>query len=206
MTSPFVLGTPNSHDEIDFEFLGNVSGQPITIHTNVFVLGNGSREQQFMPWFDPSADFHSYGIFWSPYVIMWSVDGTVIRVFRNWESKGLPFANKQPMRILCSIWNGDYWATENGQVKINWANAPFTSRYTNYRADVCVISKGGNDVERCTVPNRNNWFVEPAYGKLSADQIEDLMRVRRDYMVYDYCTDTKRFNGTMPPECSLPIY
>lgn len=38
-----------SHDELDFEFLGNRKGKPYRLQTNVFVDGQGNREQRIPP-------------------------------------------------------------------------------------------------------------------------------------------------------------
>ena len=63
----------DSHDEIDFEFLGNVSGHPIVLQTNVHVNGKGSREVRHSLPFDPTADFHKYSLLWNQHVIMYVV-------------------------------------------------------------------------------------------------------------------------------------
>ncbi|KAG1342704.1 Xyloglucan endotransglucosylase/hydrolase [Cocos nucifera] len=56
-----------THDELDFEFLGNIRGKEWRVQTNIY--GNGStaigREERYGFWFDPTEDFHKYSILWS---------------------------------------------------------------------------------------------------------------------------------------------
>ncbi|KAK4834916.1 hypothetical protein QYF36_002461 [Acer negundo] len=117
VTAYYLKSPGTTWDEIDFEFLGNLSGDPYILHTNVFSQGKGNREQQFYLWFDPTADFHTYSILWNPQRIIFSVDGTPIREFKNSESIGVPFPKNQAMRIHSSLWNADDWATRGGLVK-----------------------------------------------------------------------------------------
>ncbi|XP_051151028.1 probable xyloglucan endotransglucosylase/hydrolase protein 23 [Andrographis paniculata] len=182
VTAYYLSSQGPSHDEIDFEFLGNLSGDPYTLHTNVFSQGKGNREQQFHLWFDPTMDFHTYSILWNPQRIIFSVDGTPIREFKNAESVGVAYPKKQPMRIYSSLWNADDWATRGGLVKTDWSQAPFTASYRSFNA------ADGDD-----------WVNQ----ELDSAGQERLKWVQSKYMIYNYCTDSKRFPQGFPPECTL---
>ncbi|KAI9074962.1 hypothetical protein K1719_043012 [Acacia pycnantha] len=80
-----------NHDEIDFEFLGNIRGKEWRIQTNVY--GNGStsvgREERHNLWFDPAEDFHQYSILWTDSQIIFYVDNVPIREIKRTESMGV---------------------------------------------------------------------------------------------------------------------
>ncbi|KAK4373058.1 hypothetical protein RND71_008442 [Anisodus tanguticus] len=198
VTTYYLSSIGSSHDEIDFEFLGNLSGDPYILHTNVFTQGKGNREQQFYLWFDPTKDFHTYSILWNPQSIIFSVDGTPIRQFKNMEASGIPYPKAQPMWIYSSLWNADDWATRGGLVKTDWAQAPFIASYRNYNAQACVWSSTSSS---CGSNNSttNSWLSE----SLDSTGQSRIKWVQNNYMIYNYCTDIKRFPQGFPPECSL---
>ncbi|KAF8033599.1 hypothetical protein BT93_C0019 [Corymbia citriodora subsp. variegata] len=185
-----------SWDEIDFEFLGNLSGDPYVMHTNVFTQGKGDREQQFYLWFDPTADFHTYSVLWNPQTIILSVDNTPIREFRNLKSDGVVFPESQPMRLHSTLWSADDWATRGGLVKTDWTQAPFTASYRSFSAEACVWVSGTSS---CSSMDQPGWFT----AKMDADGQAKMKWVQRGYMIYNYCTDTKRFPSGFPPECAV---
>ncbi|KAK9208560.1 hypothetical protein WN944_000918 [Citrus x changshan-huyou] len=205
VTAYYLTSSGSQHDEIDFEFLGNVSGQPYIIHTNIYTQGKGDREQQFYLWFDPTADYHNYTIHWNPTEVVWYVDSVPIRVFRNYENEGIAYPNKQGMRTHVSIWNADNWATRGGLDKIDWSNAPFIARLRRFRARACKWN-GPVNISQCATKTPGNWWTSPTYSQLSSAKMGQLKWVREKYMIYNYCKDTKRFNGKMAPECSKPQY
>lgn len=187
VTAYYLSSQGPKHDEIDFEFLGNLSGDPYIMHTNVFAQGLGNREQQFYLWFDPTLDFHTYSVLWTSNQIIVSVDGTPVRVFKNREKElgevdnNYHYPKSQAMRIYSSLWNADDWATRGGLVKTDWSKAPFVASFRNFNA----ATSSSN-------------FAEEA---LDSNQEQKLQWVRNNYMIYDYCADTKRFPQGPPPEC-----
>ncbi|CAN6571223.1 unnamed protein product [Malus baccata var. baccata] len=199
VTAYYLSSEGPTHDEIDFEFLGNVSGDPYTLHTNVFSQGKGNREQQFQLWFDPTNAFHTYSIVWNSQRIIFLVDNIPIRVFNNLESVGVPFPKNQPMRIYSSLWNADDWATRGGLVKTDWTKAPFTASYRNFKANACTADSSSS----CASTASTNSVGDSAWQTQGLDAAgrNRLRWVQQKFLIYNYCNDLKRFPQGLPAEC-----
>ncbi|KAJ8763104.1 hypothetical protein K2173_023309 [Erythroxylum novogranatense] len=201
VTTFYLSSQGPNHDEIDFEFLGNLSGDPYIVHTNVFSQGKGNREQQFHLWFDPTKAFHTYSILWNSLRIIFLVDNIPIRVFNNLEANGVPFPSKQPMRLYSSLWNADDWATRGGLVKTDWTQAPFTASYRNFKANACVWSSSRGSSSCNSVSTNSLQDSAWQFQALDASGRNRLRWVQNKHMIYNYCTDLKRFPQGLPTEC-----
>ncbi|KAL0289276.1 UNVERIFIED_CONTAM: Xyloglucan endotransglucosylase/hydrolase protein 22 [Sesamum angustifolium] len=164
VTTYYFSSLGDQHDEIDFEFLGNSTGNPYTLHTNVFSQGKGDREQQFF--------------------LCFYVDNIPIREFKNLEKIGVPYPKNQAMRVYSSLWNADDWATQHGLVKTNWTLAPFNAWYRNFSMDGCIWSPE-TKVSACTDAD----FSTRRVLKMELDRRSRarMKRMQKKHMVYDYC-------------------
>ncbi|KAF0905276.1 hypothetical protein E2562_003874 [Oryza meyeriana var. granulata] len=190
-------------DELDFEFLGNRTGEPYIIQTNVYRSGVGGREMRHSLWFDPAADFHTYSILWNPKQIVFFVDKVPIREYRNSDKPNTFFPIMKPMYVFSSIWNADDWATRGGLEKTDWTKAPFISSYRDFTADAC---SWGTSASAAAGPpscaSGNSWWDQPPAWALDDGQREDSAWVARNLVIYDYCNDRERYPAP-PEECSL---
>ncbi|KAJ7542797.1 hypothetical protein O6H91_09G012700 [Diphasiastrum complanatum] len=195
VTALYLSSQTDNRDELDFEFLGNTSGHPYVLQTNLYAGGVGGREQRIRLWFDPTTDFHSYSFFWNKYQVVFLVDSIPVRAYSN--RLGVAFPSSQPMGIFSSIWDGDSWATLGGLQKLNWSHGPFIASYRNYDIDSC---QWDDPTPSCGLPNTINWWDQSQYRSLSYSQQGVLEWVKNNYLVYDYCTDTVRY-PSLPFEC-----
>lgn len=138
------------------------------------------------------------------------MDEIPVRIFRNHEKYGVAFPKDQPMKIYSSLWNADDWATQGGLVKTDWTKAPFTAYYRNFYIDACVA---GSSSPSCATaePAASANSEGPANGgtnraawrshNLDANGRKRMRWVHKNFKVYDYCNDWKRFPQGYPPEC-----
>ncbi|XP_039141336.1 probable xyloglucan endotransglucosylase/hydrolase protein 10 [Dioscorea cayenensis subsp. rotundata] len=193
---------PN-RDEIDFEFLGNVTGQPYILQTNIYTNGIDNREERIYLWFDPTKDYHTYTILWNIYHIVFMVDWVPIRVYKNHVDMGVNFPRWQPMSLKASLWNGDTWATRGGHDKVDWSKGPFIVSFKDYKIDACIW-KGNSRL--CSQESSTNWWNKPRFNGLNWIQRRLFRWVRKYHLIYDYCQDPKRFQNHLPRECHLPKF
>lgn len=187
-----------NHDEIDFEFLGNIRGKEWRIQTNVY--GNGStsvgREERYNLWFDPSDDFHHYSILWTDSQIIFYVDNIPIREVKRTESMGGDFPSK-PMSLYATIWDGSDWATNGGKYRVNYKYAPYLAEFSDLVLHGCAVdpieqfSKCDNSQDSESVPTG----VTPM-------QRTRMEGIRKKHMTYSYCYDRVRYK-VPPTECVI---
>ncbi|XBJ04846.1 xyloglucan endotransglucosylase/hydrolase protein 9-like isoform X2 [Triticum dicoccoides] len=231
VTAFYLSSAGDKHNEFDFEFLGNVTGEPYLVQTNLYIDGVGNREQRIDLWFDPTADFHTYAVLWNPSQVVFLVDDTPIRVYDNKNASATKpkghhrhpnnattaatqtasaFPSPQPMAVYSSIWNADDWATRGGLVKTDWSHAPFVATFRDVRVEGCAWAANASDsdageVARCSGSSWGKegryWWKEKDMQELSVHQSHQLVWARAHHLVYDYCVDTDRF-PVQPPECA----
>ncbi|KAK6142659.1 hypothetical protein DH2020_023007 [Rehmannia glutinosa] len=190
---------PFHRDEIDFEFLGHIHGQKWILQTNFY--GNGStnrgREERYDLWFDPSDDFHRYGILWTDNRITYYVDGVPIRHVKKVDAMGGDFPSKE-VSLYGTIWNGSDWATGGGQYKLDLSYGPFIAKYSSFVLSGCPFDDTRTTVAQCDDYYLTNWV--GLSSDMRPEERAQMHAFRRKLMTYSYCYDRKRYAVPLP-EC-----
>ncbi|XWS62214.1 hypothetical protein CRYUN_Cryun07bG0191600 [Craigia yunnanensis] len=192
-----------THDELDFEFLGNIEGKPWRFQTNLY--GNGStnrgREERYSLWFDPSKEFHRYSILWTAKNIIFYVDEVPIREVVANDEMGGDYPSK-PMSLYATIWDASSWATSGGKHKVNYEYAPFTSEFKELVLDGCSMDPIQEFPNSTASSERDAWLENRGYTVITPQQRAAMRKFRQHYMYYSYCYDTLRYPMTLP-ECVI---
>ncbi|GAB2230251.1 hypothetical protein Droror1_Dr00014509 [Drosera rotundifolia] len=192
-----------NHDELDFEFLGNVKGKPWRFQTNVY--GNGStsrgREERYKLWFDPSKDFHQYSVLWTSKKIIFYVDGIPIREVLRSEAMGGDYPSK-PMSLYATIWDASSWATDGGRYGVRYEYEPFVSEFRDFVLEGCAVDpiEQVQDSDDCLEKKSNLEAAE--YADITPERRNAMKWIRERYIYYSYCYDTLRY-PVPPPECVI---
>ncbi|CAL9074229.1 unnamed protein product [Musa textilis] len=193
-----------SHDELDFEFLGNVRGKEWRVQTNVY--GNGStsrgREERYYLPFDPTADFHRYSILWTADNIIFYVDDTPIREVRRSEAMGGDYPSK-PMSLYATIWDASNWATSGGRYKVNYKYAPFVSSFADLTLLGCrldPIQQVATTRSGCAAAVAE--IAATGLAVMTPEKRRAMRAFRRQYMSYSVCYDRVRYPAPFP-ECDI---
>ncbi|KAL5209706.1 hypothetical protein ABZP36_005329 [Zizania latifolia] len=195
-----------THDELDFEFLGNRYRHEWKMQTNVY--GNGStdrgREERYLMPFDPTADAHRFSILWSSRVIIFYVDGTPIREVPRAPAMGADYPSK-PMALYVTIWDGSTWATDNGKYKVNYKRGPFTAVFSELVLRGCralsdIRLSSIDDQERCAEAELE--LMTADYATMTPRKRMAMRQFRQRQMLYTVCYDTNRYPEPFP-ECDV---
>lgn len=190
------------HDELDFEFLGNIQGKEWRVQTNVY--GNGStnrgREERYYLPFDPTIDFHNYSIIWTAQNTIFYIDDVPIREVRRSAAMGGDYPSK-PMSLYATIWDASSWATSGGRYKVNYKYAPFVSQFSDLALLGCRVGPLQQSVSPgCAVADAQ--LAATGLADLTPDQRRAMRTFRERYMTYSVCHDRIRYPEPFP-ECDF---
>ncbi|AQK60858.1 putative xyloglucan endotransglucosylase/hydrolase protein 30 [Zea mays] len=191
------------HDELDFEFLGNIRGKPWRVQTNVY--GNGSvgrgREERYVLPFDPTTEFHRYSILWTPAAVAFYVDDVPVREVRQSAAMGGDFPSK-PMSVYATVWDASTWATAGGRYRVNYRYGPFVASFTDLALLGCRVDGPiqQTTAERCAAAAEALRASDVAV--MTVEKQQAMRRFRERNMVYSYCYDTLRYPAAFP-ECDV---
>ncbi|CAO2832695.1 unnamed protein product [Amaranthus hypochondriacus] len=184
-----------NHDEIDFEFLGNIRGKEWRVQTNVY--GNGStsvgREERYTLWFDPTEEFHRYSILWTEDQIIFYVDDIPIREIRRRAAMKHDFPSK-PMSLYSTIWDASTWATNGGKYKVDYRYAPYVAQFSDLVLHGCAV----DPIEK----SRKCDDITSIDGQITPLQRIKMANFRNKYLTYSYCYDQSRYK-IPPSECVI---
>ncbi|CAK9201278.1 unnamed protein product [Sphagnum troendelagicum] len=188
-----------THDELDFEFLGNITGQPYILQTNVPMVlvteSNGSTfgsTQLQISNTTLSIGTKTMSCSW------WTMcPFECSRTTRTWGCHISTARRWQCAQVCGTDLNGPPKAAES---KIDWQYAPFIATYEGSNVDGCAV-QNNNNLAGCAVASSNKWAQAPA---LTWHQTNQLKWIRHRYLVYNYCTDKMRY-PTPPTECGTSI-
>ncbi len=91
-----VSGTP-SHNEIDFEFVGE---RKDTVQLNYFANGVGNHEKWIDLGFDPYADFHKYAFEFGKDSVVWYIDDKKVHII----DKNNGVIPVKPLKLIFNLW------------------------------------------------------------------------------------------------------
>ncbi|CAO2836815.1 unnamed protein product [Amaranthus hypochondriacus] len=187
-----------NHDELDFEFLGNIRGKEWRVQTNVY--GNGStdigREERYTLWFDPAEEFHRYSILWTEEHIIFYVDDVPIREIRRTAAMKRDFPSK-PMSLYSTIWDASTWATNGGKYKVDYRYAPYVAQFSDLVLHGCAVDPIDRS-QKCDDAST----VGSIPSSITPTQRVKMAHFRKKYLTYSYCYDQSRYK-TPPSECVL---
>lgn len=189
-----------NHDELDFEFLGNIRGKEWRVQTNVY--GNGStsigREERYNLWFDPSEDVHRYSILWTENQIIFYVDNVPIREIKRTEAMKHDFPSK-PMSLYATIWDASEWATNGGKYKVDYRYAPYVAQFSDLVLQGCAV----DPIERSRkCEDDNASLVGSVPSGITPMERVKMAHFRKKHLTYSYCYDRLRYKFP-PADCVL---